>query len=213
MVVAIDGPAGAGKSTIARTLSKKTGMFYLNSGNFYRALTFELLRTGKNPESDEDLIETARGCEFSIRNERLHLNGEDVEDFLHTDRVDAWVAQHSAVVKVRHIVNESIRSIARGMDIIVEGRDITTVVFPDAEVKIYLDANEETRARRRYEQGVSTLDLEEILKNIKMRDKIDKNKPEGSLKVAPESLFIDTSGLTIDEVCEKVLSKIRRSKK
>lgn len=213
MVVAIDGPAGAGKSTIARTLSKKTGMFYLNSGNFYRAITFELLRKGKNPENEADLIETARGCRFSIRREHLYLNGEDVEDFLHTDQVDAWVAQHSAVVKVRRIVNESIRGIAQGMDIIIEGRDITTVVFPDAEVKVYLDANEETRAKRRFDQGVSTLDFQEILKNIKMRDQIDKNKPEGSLRVSPESLFIDTSGLTIDEVCEKVLAKIRRSKK
>jgi len=209
MVVAIDGPAGAGKSTVAKRISKRTGMFYLNSGNFYRAVTLKLLREGKDPRSEKDLVETAETCGFSIVNERLHLDGKDVEDFLHTDDVDAWVAQHSAVVAVRHIVNRSLRTIAAGMDVIVEGRDITTVVFPDADLKVYLDADEETRAKRRFDQGVSELTYAEILSNIRMRDAIDRNKEEGSLKVAPDSLYLDTSGLTIDEVCEKVLSKLK----
>ncbi|TFG60163.1 MAG: (d)CMP kinase [Spirochaetales bacterium] len=213
MVVAIDGPAGAGKSTVARELALKTGMFYLNSGNFYRAVTLEVLRRGADPKDSEAITKIAGECSLSIRHDRLFLNGEDVEDLLHTDAVDAWVAEHSAIIPVRHVVNGHLRRIAKDMDIIVEGRDITTVVFPDAEVKLYLDASVETRARRRHEQGVSSLQFTEILENIKKRDHIDRNKPLGSLKQAPDSIYLDTSGLTIHEVCEKVLEKIRHSKK
>jgi cytidylate kinase len=211
VVVAIDGPAGAGKSTIAKRLAEKTGFFYLNSGNFYRAITYAVLQQGIDPNDSTNVIEAAKTGSITLKNDRIHFNRVDIEKQLHTDAVDAWVAEISAVVEVRAIVNDLLREIAKGRDIIAEGRDITTVVFPHAEVKVYLDASIETRAKRRFGQGVSSLSLEEIEENIRKRDTIDKNKPVGSLKISSEALYLDTSDLTIDAVCEKVLQKIQET--
>lgn len=208
MIVALDGPAGVGKSSVSRMIAEKTGLFYLNSGNFYRAVTLAVLEKGLNPENEQEVIEAARQSSFEIRKKRLHVDGKDVEGLLHCDAVDEWVAQHSAIIPVRRIVNENLRRISRNLDIIAEGRDITTVVFPDADVKIYLDASVDIRARRRHNQGVSDLSVEEHVKRIQFRDTIDKNKPFGSLKVDEGASYIDTSDLTIDEVCAKVLQKI-----
>jgi cytidylate kinase len=213
MVVAIDGPAGAGKSSVAKNVANKTGMFYLNSGNFYRAITFEVLRGKIDPEDTEAIIECAKNCTITLIDGDIHLNGENVEDQLHTDAVDRWVSEHSAIIPVRHIVNRMLRNVATHMDLIVEGRDISTVVFPDAEVKVYLDASIEVRAQRRFQQGVSTLTIEKIRENIQKRDTLDKNKEEGSLQKASDALYIDTSDLTIDEVCDRVILLIKNKPK
>lgn len=208
MIVALDGPAGAGKSTIAKKVAEKTGMFYLNSGNFYRAITYSVLKHNIDPKNEKAVIAIAEKARLEIRNGRVHLNGRDVEDELHTDRIDDWVSEHSAIVAVRHIVNRNLHTVSADLDVVVEGRDISTVVFPNAEVKIYLDASQEIRAKRRYEQGTSTLPINKILDNIKKRDMIDSGKVFGSLKIAPGALYLDTSDLTIDEVCDKVINKI-----
>jgi len=209
MIVALDGPAGVGKSTIASAIAEKAGFFYLNSGNFYRAITLSTLDAGIDPEDSSSIIENAAKLDISILNGRVHLDGTDVEDKLHTDRVDAWVAQHSAIVKVRSIVTAALRKTAESMDIVAEGRDITTVVFPHAEFKFYMDASIEVRAVRRFKQGTSSQSLQELFDSIKKRDEIDKNKPVGSLKIADDAIYLDTSDLTIDAVCEKVLYKIQ----
>ena len=120
------------------------------------------------------------------------------------------MAQVSSIVHVRRVVNSHLRELASQTDSVVEGRDITTVVFPDAEIKIFLDASVETRAKRRYHQGTSNLSIREIAERIHARDRIDRNKIEGSLKIAPDALYLDTSDLTIDQVCEKVLDKIQK---
>ncbi len=210
MIIAIDGPAGAGKSTIAKKTAERLGIFYLNSGNFYRAVTVAVLNRGFDPRNNEQVLEAARTCKFSIHNGRLILDGEDVEDLLHTDRVDEWVAEHSAIVDVRHIVNDHLRKIGGNVDAVVEGRDISSVVFPDADYKVFLDASAEERAKRRYKQGISTLCFEEIMENIKKRDQIDSNKPYGSLIITNDAFYLDTSDLTIEQVCDKVISKIRK---
>ena len=132
-------------------------------------------------------------------------------DRLHTDDVDSWVSQHSAIVPVRRIIVDLLRKVTEGLNVIVEGRDITTVVFPDAEIKIYLDASVDVRALRRYEQGTSGKTLEALKTNIEMRDRIDSSKEEGSLMVSEDASYIDTSDLTIEEVCDKVCEIIRRS--
>jgi len=155
------------------------------------------------------LVKAAETCSLEIKNNRLFLNDADVEDQLHTDSIDAHVAQVSAVVAVRHIVNDKLGSIGRSIDLVAEGRDMTTVVFPHAEVKIFLDASPEIRAKRREKQGTSTKSLEEIIASIKARDKIDRNKKEGSLIIADDAIYLDTSDLTIEEVCEKVTEKIK----
>ena len=212
MIVALDGPAGVGKSTIASAIASKAGFFYLNSGNFYRAVTLSALDAGIDPNDSHSIISNASGLEISIINERVHLDGVDVEDRLHNDRVDSWVAQHSAIVEIRSIVTAALRKTAESLDVVAEGRDITTVVFPDAEIKFYMDASIEVRAERRYKQGTSTQSLEELIDSIRKRDEIDKNKPVGSLKIADDAFYLDTSDLTIDEVCEKVLDKIQEQK-
>lgn len=208
MVVALDGPAGVGKSSVSRQLASKTGMCYINSGNFYRAITLLAIERGVDLSDENAVTQLAEENPIDIKDGRICIAGRDVEDELHTDTVDAHVAELSRIPSVREVVNRRLTELAKTRDVIVEGRDITTVVFPDAEVKVYLDANPKTRALRRYRQGVSNLSLEEIEANIRKRDDIDTNKPIGSLKISSDALYLDTSDLTIDEVCEKVLKKI-----
>ena len=209
MIVAIDGPAGVGKSTISKKIAEENNFFNLNSGNFYRAITLYALNNNIDIKNDTLLEKAAAGCKLEIKNEHLHLNGADVEDQLHNDEVDSHVAQVSAVVPVRHIVNKNLSNIGKSLDLVAEGRDMTTVVFPYAEIKVFLDASPEIRAERRKNQGVSNKSLDEIIESIKARDKIDRNKKEGSLIIADDAIYLDTSDLTIEEVCEKVTEKIK----
>uniref|UniRef100_UPI0007818050 (d)CMP kinase n=1 Tax=Treponema endosymbiont of Eucomonympha sp. TaxID=1580831 RepID=UPI0007818050 len=138
----------------------------------------------------------------------LVINGEDVEDKLHSDAVDAQVSAVSAVVPLRRIVNEKIRAVTESQNVVCEGRDMTTTVFPDADYKFYLDASIDVQATRRYQQGVSNLTLEEIKETIRARAESDKNKAEGSLKIASDATYIDTSGLTVDKVCAIIIDLI-----
>ena len=209
MIVAIDGPAGVGKSSIAGHIADKLNFFNLNSGNFYRAVTLKSIENGLTPEKEQEIIKTAESCIIEIENFRMILDGRDVEDILHSDAIDAMVAQVSAIIPVRHIVNDKIREISGHLDMVAEGRDMTTVVFPHAEVKVFLDASAEVRAKRRFDQGVSQLSFEEILEGIQKRDVIDRNKKEGSLKISEDAIYLDTSSLTLDQVCEKVTGKIK----
>ncbi len=204
MVVAIDGPAGVGKSTVARKCAEEAGLLYVNSGSFYRAVTLAVLERKVSPSDREAILDVARSCLLEIRDGKLVLDGRDVEDRIHGDAVDSWVAAHSAIPEVRQIVNRRLREIAAAGDAVVEGRDIGTVVFPAADVKIFLDADLATRAARRHEQGVSGLSLAETEAAIGARDTVDRNKPTGALVAAADALRIDTSHLTIKQVCERV---------
>ncbi len=208
MVIAIDGPAGSGKSTIARKVAESLGFCYVNSGNLYRALTLRAIRRGLDAKEAEAVLACAREARIEYRSGKLRLDGEEVEELLHSAEVDALVAQVSAIPPLRDIVNAHVRRIAGSLDAVVEGRDMTTVVFPDADLKFFLDASPDSRARRRFEQGVSEASLEEISRNIEMRDAIDRSKSVGSLKIAPDAVYLDSSHLTIQEVYDKVYAKI-----
>lgn len=208
MVIAIDGPAGSGKSTIARMVAESLGFTYVNSGNLYRAMTLRAIRRGIELSNAEAILVCATEARIDYRGGRLLLDDEDVEDFLHSAEVDAHVAQVSAIPPLRDVVNAHVRRIAGGLDAVVEGRDMTTVVFPDAKLKFFLDASAEARARRRFDQGVSAASLEDIRRNIEMRDAIDRSKSVGSLKIAPDAEYLDSSHLTIQEVYDKVYAKI-----
>ena len=209
MIVAMDGPAGCGKSTIAKLLSARLGFVYINSGNIYRAISLAAIEKKISLGEDEALIACASSSAIDVDSDGIIvLNGRRVAAELRSAAVDAIVAQVSAIPHIRGIVNAIVKRIARSRDAIVEGRDMTTVVFPDAEAKFYIDASVEVRALRRFEQGSSAMSYEEILENIRMRDEIDKGKKVGALKIADDALYLDTSGLTIEQVYEKVYSKI-----
>lgn len=230
MIIAIDGPAGTGKSTIASLIAKQLGITYLNSGSFYRALTLSLVDSeddgikgalnslffggeGDKVAATNLIIEYCKKERLDYVNGRLNLNNKDVEDVLHEDRVSKLVAQVSAIVPIRHLVNERLHEIVKTLDIVCEGRDMTTVVFPEAQYKFFLDASIDEQAKRRFSQGVSKMTLEEIKDAIKKRDEIDKNKSEGALKIAPDAKYIDTTHLTISQVCGIILETVDCSKK
>lgn len=209
MIIAIDGPAGTGKSTIAKMLADKLNITFLNSGGFYRTLTLAVLDAGIDYKDERATLEFCKKQKIEYTKEsHFILNGTDVTAHLHDDRVTANASQVSSIVEVRHLVNDLMREITKSLSIVCEGRDMTTVVFPMAEHKIYLDASAEVRAKRRFDQGVSDMTLEEIKAAIEKRDEMDKNKKEGSLKIASDALYIDTSALTIDDVCEIILKQI-----
>lgn len=190
-------------------LSEKLGFVYINSGNIYRAISLAAIRLGIGLGEKQALIDCASRLSIDCDSDGTTiLEGRKVSVELRGADVDAIVAQVSAVPEIRSIVNTIVRKIAFSRDAVVEGRDMTTVVFPDAEAKFYLDASVEQRARRRFEQASSSMTYEEILKNIKMRDEIDTTKKIGALKIAADALYLDTSDLTIEQVYEKVYSKI-----
>jgi len=204
MVVAIDGPAGAGKSSLARRVSKSFGFLNLNSGAFYRAIAVKIHNSGLDIKHMPEVISAAKIARIELNGESIYLDGENIDKFLRTDLIDRWSSVISTVPSVRHIVNQQLRQISTSIDIVAEGRDMTTVVFPNAELKIYLDAAPRIRARRRFAQGTSSQSVEELELSLWERDSRDKNKIEGSLKIAEDAVAIDSSDLTLEEVYEKV---------
>lgn len=209
MIVAIDGPAGCGKSTVAKRLADQNGWYYLNTGSFYRAFTLSQLDRGGDPLDRDSVLENALKTEISVKDGNICINGVDSENRLHTPEVDKYSSPVSSDPRLREIVNSLVRKLAEGMDIITEGRDTTTVIFPNADYKFYFDATPEERASRRVKEREG-VDLEEVLNGIEERDKRDREKEVGALRVADDAIYIDTSTLTIDEVCEKVLCTMHR---
>jgi cytidylate kinase len=212
MIVAIDGPAGSGKSTIAQKAAAAVGFGYLDSGLLYRGISKAVLESAHDPEDTSAVIRIAAGCRFEMSGATLMMNGEPLTG-IHTDRIDSWSSFHSRIIEVRKTVNKRVREIVGVRDFIVMGRDIGTVVFPDAAVKIFLDASIQARAARRYRQSReerSGLDPEQIRSSIEQRDSFDREKPFGKLEQAPDALYLDTSDLTIDKVCDRVVREILR---
>jgi small subunit ribosomal protein S1 len=210
MIIALDGPAGSGKSSVAKKLASDLGVTYINSGNVYRAFTYGARKNGIDLDDPDAMVRYARQETIAYEGDSVVLGGEDVTTHLHTDDVDALVGNVSCIVPLRRLVNDIIRKEAARQDVIVEGRDMTTVAFPDAEFRFFIDASVETRARRRFDQGSSVLSLEEIQRGIEERDAIDREKPEGALKLGEGVEYIDTSPLTLDEVCITIKRRISR---
>lgn len=211
-VVAIDGPAGTGKGTITKLLAKELGLVNIDTGAMYRCVTLQALRKGIHSiEEKEKLIEIARNIEIQIENhngnQQILLNGEDVTTEIRSLEVSKFVSPVSSIPEIRELMVNLQRKMAEGKNVIMEGRDITTVVFPNANVKIYLDADVEERARRRYEEnkekGMKTT-FEETLEAVKTRDYNDMHKAVGALKIAEDAIVVDTTKMTIEEVKEKV---------
>ena len=204
--VAIDGPAGAGKSTIAKLVAKEKGYIYVDTGAMYRGLAIHFLNKGVNPDDREAVAEACRDAEVSIGYEdgvqQIYLNGENVTSMLRTEEVGNMASRTSAIPQVREKLLELQRSLAREKDVIMDGRDIGTNILPDADVKIYLTASVETRAMRRYtelkEKGESC-NLEEIARDISERDERDMTREIAPLKKAEDAILVDSSDMTIPE--------------
>lgn len=205
MIVAIDGPAGAGKSTVAKNVAAELGFVYINSGNLYRAITLSVFQAGIDPKHEAEVSDLADSADVSVDADGTKIDGRLVDGELRTARVDAAVAPVSSFPRVRNAVNQLLVSLARTRDAVVEGRDMGTVVFPDAEVKIYMDASIDSRALRRYKEAGDGRSLEEIREAIEKRDRIDQKKAGAPLRPAEDALYLDTSRLTIEAVCEKVV--------
>ena len=215
MIVAVDGPAGSGKGTVTKRIEKEVGFMYLDTGVTYRCLALEVLRKGITLEEEDKIIDIASNIDVKIEKQEngdlVLLNNEDVSREIRTNEVNSIVSQVSSIIQVREIMVELQRKLAMGKNVIVEGRDIGTVVFPNAEIKIYLDASEEVRAKRRYEEnkqnGINTT-YEEVLENVKVRDYNDMHKKVGALKKAKDAIVIDSTNLTVDQVVEKIIQMI-----
>ena len=207
MIIAIDGPAGVGKSTVAHRIAEQFGFQFLNSGNFYRCVAFYALKNNISPEDPAALVRTAEHLPLTLHDGVLCADGENIEPYLHTHEIDEIVAPISAVPGVRAAVNALMGRLYRNVDLVCEGRDMTTVVFPDADVKIFLDASPEVRAGRRFRQNGGN-DYGAVLSAIKRRDHVDINKPVGNLKIADDALYIDTSEMDPEAVLKKIFNYI-----
>lgn len=214
VIVALDGPAGSGKSTIARRIAKKLGFMYINTGAIYRAVALWALRLGvdlKDMHRLEQLAKEAK-IELAENNGSVILNGEDVTEAIRDPRVSEAASKVSAVPGVRRALLGLQRSIAERNSVVMEGRDIGSVVFPEAQVKIFLDAEPRERARRRaleLEKQGQEADFESVSGELKERDERDRRRSESPLVQAPDAELVETTGLSLEQVEEAVLRIVR----
>ena len=210
--IAVDGPAGSGKSTVAQKVAEKLGLLYLDSGAMYRAVTVLAIENGVETNISE-LIKLAKKChiEFSENGKSIFLNSEDISTQIRSPEVNKLVADIAKVPQIRTEIVRHQRRIGDEGSIIAEGRDLTTIVFPDADYKFYLDASVKERAKRRYaellSQNVNTT-LESVEEAIRTRDEKDTTRKHSPLSVAQDAICVDTTGMTIDEVVDYIISKV-----
>ena len=210
--IAIDGPAGAGKSTIARRVAKELSFIYVDTGAMYRAMALYLLRKEVNKDDTEQIGNICQDAEISIEYQNgeqiVLLNDENVNSYLRTEEVGNMASVSSAVPRVREKLLSLQRKLARDMSVVMDGRDIGTTILPDADVKIYLTASSLTRAKRRYlelqEKG-TVCNLDEIQKDIEERDQRDMNREISPLRQAEDAVLVDSSDLTIQQVVDRIL--------
>lgn len=213
LVVAIDGPAGSGKGTIAKIISEKLGLVNIDTGAMYRCVALKALRNKLGLDDKEQLIEISKKIKIEFdKDGKTYLDEEDVSNEIRSKEVSNIVSQISSIVEIREQMVNAQRKMAEGLNVIMEGRDITTVVFPNANFKFYLDASSEERAKRRFiqnqESGIN-MSLEEIKENIEKRDYNDMHKEVGSLMRTEEQIYIDSTNLKIEEVAELMINIIK----
>ena len=204
-VIAIDGPAASGKSSVARQLARQLGFDYVNSGAMYRAVTWHLLQHGIDPGDGDAvarLLESSRiECDFTDNGSRIRIDGFDPASHLHDDAVNEKVSLVSSIPRVREILVEKMHAGAGDRDVVVEGRDIGSVVFPETPYKFYIDASPEVRLRRRVAQGQ--------LDHVLARDQADSSRQVAPLVVAKDAHFIDSSDLSIEGVVDEIIGRLK----
>lgn len=217
--IAFDGPAAGGKSTIAKEVAKRLNYVYIDTGAMYRAVTYKALVKSCDFGMDEQIIGIAKSypVEFTPSAEtfqgyRIFIDNEDVTDRLTSESVNMYVSDVAKISDVRKILVARQKSLAEEGGVVMAGRDITTVVMPDAQVKIYLTASEEERARRRYaeemEKGVES-NIDKVKENIKLRDTIDSSREDSPLMLADDAVYLDSTGKSIEKVVSEVMDIVR----
>jgi len=211
LIVAIDGPGGSGKTTVAKLVAKKLGFFYLDTGAIYRALTLKLMKEGVSLNDPLAVSQAIDRTSIEFRDDRVFLDGEDVTLAIRDPEVDRVVSLVAKIPVVREKLLPLQRELVKGRNSVVEGRDMGTVVFPEAEVKVFLTASLSERASRRWRELLSKgkdASLEDVLNDLKRRDDIDSNRDVAPLKVAPDAVIIDTTYKSVDEVVEEVVQLV-----
>lgn len=210
--IAIDGPAGAGKSTIAKKVAREKGFIYVDTGAMYRAMAYYLLSVDVNPENPDDIAEKCTGADITIRyqngEQQVILNGENVNPFIRTEEVGNMASATSPNPKVRERLTDLQKKLAAENDVVMDGRDIGTCVLPQADVKVFLTASAKVRAKRRYDELTvrgEKCDIAQIEADIIKRDEQDMNREIAPLMPADDAVFIDASYMTIDEVVQTIL--------
>ena len=210
-IIAIDGPCGSGKGTVAKALAEKCNLVYIDTGAMYRGIAYLTLKNKLSLDDEEKIVELAKNTKMEFKEGKLYLNGEDVSKEIRTMEVTNIVSPMSNNIKLREIMVNMQRNLASSCDVIMEGRDITTVVFPNADYKFYLDATLEERVKRRFkenqEKNIEST-YEEVYNNIVSRDYVDMHKEVGALMRTDDQIYIDSTDLTIDEVVEKMFKII-----
>lgn len=214
--VAIDGPAGAGKSSIAAAVAGKVGYIYVDTGALYRAVAYSVIKNGTDPSESEKVISLLSKLQVELKFvdkcQRVFVNGEDISDMIRTPEVSMGASVVSAIGEVRNFLFELQKKIARENNVIMDGRDIGTVVLPDAQLKIFLTASPQERARRRYEEIKDKQDVsfDEILRDIIKRDENDMNRAVSPLRQAKDAVLVDTTEMSIEEVISCIEDMIRK---
>lgn len=216
IAIAIDGPAGAGKSTIARAAAKELSFIYVDTGALYRTVGLYMLRNGVRPDDTKTVEKSLDGLNVEMKytdgEQRVILNGEDVSDKIRTEAVSMAASKVSAIPVVRGFLFDLQRDIAKKNDVIMDGRDIGTVVLPDAKVKIFLTASAKVRAERRYKELIEKgekVDFDSVLKDIEQRDYNDSHREIAPLKPAEGSTIVDTSDLSLNDSINLLISTIK----
>jgi len=213
--IAIDGPAGAGKSTIARALSKQIKFIYVDTGALYRAVGLYAVRNGADTKSPEQVAPLLSKIKVELKYEnseqRVFLNGEDVSEAIRENSISMAASNVSAIPSVREFLFDLQRTIAKSNNVVMDGRDIGTVVLPNAQIKIFLTATPEDRAKRRYDELVlkgADVNYEDILSDVKQRDYNDTNRPIAPLKQAEDAILIDTTGFTLEQAIQTIFNTV-----
>lgn len=217
MIIAVDGPSGAGKSTVARILAKRLGFLYIDTGAMYRALTLKVLEN-RIPVSDEKQIHGLAGkTKIDLRSNHdgslsVLLDGRDVSFDIRQPRITRFVSDVAKIKEVRQVLVGMQRKLGQKSDCVLDGRDIGTVVFPDAQKKFYIDASPQVRVERRFKElkGLGQeITFDEVEKDLANRDKIDSTRAVSPLRKAEDAIYIDTSGLSIEQVVDKMFASVK----
>lgn len=216
-IIAIDGPAGSGKGTVAKKIAEELHFLNIDTGAMFRCVTLELIKKNISLNEEDKIKKVLENIKISMEQKEgkniVKLNNEDVTLDIRKEKVNNLVSQVSTLEIVRDDLLNLQRKVAEGKNVIMEGRDIGTKVFPDANVKIYLDATAEERAKRRVKQNIEKgieCSYEEVLENIKNRDKIDSTRKIAPLKRAEDAIYIDSSNMAIDEVVNRIIGIINK---